>query len=263
MSSKKRNNLDAIPKYNDSNKRNFTHQFEYDNASYNLPSITLEDLDSLIVNYFDKFFTINNKPLRLINGMISPENVEYLYPDLYNKEKETLISPYLITKRSKTEMVQRNNPSYKPISYVIPKMKAQGLVFEEWSYLPPINYNLTFEFIFITNFYDNINDLTKQLSYFFRNKRNILEYNRERFSIKPDGGLENLFSIETIGDVSENTQYVLTFSLVLECYTRDVNNTTKKERPNTYIIDFKVRDKDNKIISTDRTEIKLGQKKEK
>lgn len=261
MGSKKRNNLNNISKYNNSNKRNFTHQFESDNVSYNLPTITLEDLDLVVINFFDKYFEINNKPLRLINGMVSNDSIQHLYPELYNVVKETVISPFLVVKRTGTERTMRNNPSYKPVTYVIPKKKAQGIVYEEWSVKPPLNYNLTYSFIFVSSFYDNVNDLVNQISIYFENKRNMITYNKDRFTIRPKGTIGELFSIENIndGDSNQNTQYALSFELVLEGYTRDVNDTVKKERPNSYTINFNLKDKDGKILSSDITEIRMDE----
>lgn len=253
-------NTDYINNINDSNERSFSHFSEPENTNFILQTITLEDLDKMVIDTFDSMFTINSKPLRLINGMIDSVSARQIYPEIFNIEKETFIKPMFIVERSKTTPKGRSNPSFKPSTFVIPTMKPQGLVFEEYIVTSATYYDLTYSFLFISSYKDVINELVEQVRFYFRNKRNIVNLHNERFTIKPESNLEDLFIEEEIDEADKPKEYTLEFSLVLEGYTRKEDSTQKRQRPNTYSVEFRVhngKDNDGSKTIIDKQEYRI------
>lgn len=232
-------NTSSIINSNDSNPMNFSHRTEQENTSFELQVIELEDLDMMVINFFDNYFTIDGKNLRLINGMVDVASVKFLYPEIYNQEKETFIKPIFTVKRTNVSPKFRSNASYKPNVYVIPQMKPQGLVYTEYTVTPVKYIDIEYEFIFLTTFKDTQNELITAIREYFANKRNILEMNGERFTIRPTDDLERLFDNDESTDINRPKEYILSFSMTLEGYLRSKDSIQKRERPNNYTVEFK------------------------
>ena len=153
----------------------------------------------------------------------------------FDLNKGFLNGPFFTMFRTKSIPKFRTNPAYKPVVYTIPKKKANGIVYEEWLGRGPLRYELMYELKFISNFREYTNHFETQIREYFCNKRNIIICNNERFSIGP-ADQDTLAELEIVDrdDVQEGTLYVLTFSLKLECFTRDMENIQKRERHNKY-----------------------------
>ena len=153
--------------------------------------------------------------------------------------------PFFVYTRKETNKVLRTNPSYKQVLYAVPKKKAQGIVIEEYISEGPINYELIYDFKFITYFREEANEMEEQMNHYFRNKRNVIVICKERFSIGPAGGPLCTIDMVSRDDASQITMYVLNFKLKLYCWTRrGIEDMQKRERPQSYTIDFIMRDKD-------------------
>lgn len=88
---------------------------------------------------------------------------------------------------------------------------------------------------FITGYRDSANELEEQMMRYFKNKRNVILVDGERFEIEP-------IDSETVGDlevldregVSNQMLYMLTFELKLWCYIRKQEDIQKREKPNRF-----------------------------
>ena len=138
----------------------------------------------------------------------------------------------------------------------VEKKKANGIVYEEWLGRGPLRYELMYELKFISNFREYTNHFETQIREYFCNKRNIIICNNERFSIGP-ADQDTLAELEIVDrdDVQEGTLYVLTFSLKLECFTRDMENIQKRERHNKYTLDITVQESPSQFVKDSTLEI--------
>jgi hypothetical protein len=212
-------------------------------TNFNLKSISLEDCDQAVFTEFNNRFLIaeNLMPIVLLDAELASMK-EQNYKQ-YDKDKEYLNGPFLTMYRKESKPKYRTNPTTKKVIYAIPVQKENGVVFEEYIYDGPLAYDLIFDFKFITNYREYSNKFEEQFRYYFRNKRNIIIVNNERFSIGPVS-YDNFSSLELVNRdaVDQRTMYVTTYELKLECFVRDLSNMQKRERPNRYKIDFQVQD---------------------
>jgi hypothetical protein len=208
-----------------------------------LKEITLEDCDRGVYEEFNKRFRIANKWMPLIILDAELVSIHYQNYEQYDTDKQYLNGPYFTMFRKKAIPKFRTNPAYKPVVYVVPKMKANGMVFEEYITEGPLSYELIYELKFISNYREYTNEMEHQMRHYFRNKRNIIIVNTERFSIGPTN-YDTLAEVEIINreSVEQKTMYVSTYELKLDCWTRDLSNMQKRERPNTFRLDITVSD---------------------
>lgn len=254
-------NTESILKFNQSNPNSLSHNLEQENTSFELQEITLEDLDMMVINYFDNYFTINGKKQRLINGMIDSVSVKHLYPEIYNKEKETLIYPIFTIKRNNVSPRDRTNPSYKPNVYVIPEMKPQGLVYSEYVVNPVQYMDITYDFLFVTSFKETINEMVVQVRDYFKNKRNVINFNVDRFTIKP-ADYTSMFSENESDSPDTPKEFMLSFSFIVEGYLRPKDSIVKREMPNSYTLEIKTQHGKNFEMETlSKNEIRMVHKK--
>ena len=242
-------------KYNESGPNNPSH-YTNDPTNFNLKSISLEDLDQAVFNEFHNKYTIANKtmPLMLLDAEItSLQNDNYIQ---FDKEKGFLNLPFFTMYRTENKPLRRTNPGYKQVIYTVPKMKENGIVYEEWITEGPIERILTYELSFITNYREYCNEMEMQMATFFRNKRNIINCGQERFVIGP-------LSQDVIGeteiinreDIDQRTLYLTTFKLRMWCFTRDLSKMQKRERPNTFNLNIQVNDGVNITTTTDKIDV--------
>lgn len=234
--------------YNDSNVYNPSHDANLP-TNFELKTITLEDIDQGVYIEFNKRFNIRGKLMPLIPGDAEVTSIHMQNFEQFDAEKGYLNGPFLIYTRTSTEKRFRTNPAYKKLLYAIPKKKAQGIVIEEYIGEGPISYELMYEFKFVSDFRESMNQMEEQLNDYFRNKRNIFTVNNERFSIGP-ADQNKIGQLELLNreEAAQRTLYVLTFNLKVWCYTFDASRVQKRERPNTYNIDIVVKDSKEQVI---------------
>ena len=237
--------------FNDSNINNPTHQSGLP-TNFDLKSITLEDLDRAVYMEFNRRFKIKNRFMSLIILDAELTSMQFQNYEMFDKDKEYLNSPYFTFFRKESIPKYRTNPAYKKVVYVVPKQKANGIVYEEWITEGVLSYDLIYELKFISNFREYTNIMEKEMRHYFRNKRNIIIVNNERFSIGSEDG-EKLSELEIINreNIDQKTMYVTTWTLKFECFTRDLSTMQKRERPNKYTFDLTV--KDGQITTKDGT----------
>lgn len=228
--------------YNDSNFNNPSHLSNLP-TNFNLKEITLEDCDRAVYEEFNKRFRISNKWMPLIILDAELVSIHFQNYEQFDTDKQYLNGPFFTIFRKKAIPKYRTNPAYKPVVYSIPKWKANGLIFEEYITEGPLSYDLIYEIKFISNYREYTNEMETQMRQYFRNKRNIIIVNNERFSIGPVD-YNTLAEVEIINreSVEQKTMYVSTYELKLDCWTRSLANMQKRERPNTIVLDITVTD---------------------
>jgi hypothetical protein len=178
----------------------------------------------------------------------------------YDVDKGFLNGPFFTMFRKKAIPMYRTNPSYKQVLYRVPISKPNGIVFEEYIGEGPMSYSLIYEFKFITVYREFANEMEHQMRYYFRNKRNIIVLNEERFSIGSEDA-NNLSEMEIVNrDSPDNkTMYVTTYTLKLDCFTRDLSTMQKREAPNAWKLDVIVNNGaiESTVINIDQSNIKL------
>lgn len=231
--------------YNTSGINNYSHK-EDTNNNFNLTSITLEDLDQAVYLEFNKRFRIGEKemPVLLLDAEVSSlMNQNY---EQFDRDKGFLNLPFLTMLRTQSVRIRKTNPTNKMVVYAIPIKKANGIVYEEYITEPPIPWELTYELKFISNYRQSTNEMEEQMAYYFRNKRNMILWNGERFVISPvsqdTSGEMEIINRETI---DQRTLYMTTYNLKLWAWTRDISNMQKRERPNKFTLDINVNDSVN------------------
>ena len=249
--------------YNNSSVNNPSHKANLP-TNYNIKPITLEDCDRCVYEEFNKRFIIGEKqmPIILLDAELTSIHMQNI--EQFDVSKGFLNGPFFTVFRKKSAPKYRTSPTYKKVVYTVPKQKKNGIVFEDWITDGPLAYDLFYEFKFITNFREHTNEFETQMRHYFRNKRNIIVCNNERFSIGPSS-LDALVELELVNreSIEQRTLYVLTYSLILDCFTRDLSTMQKRERPNKYTLDISVDDghtiqKDTTIeILADRMNIPL------
>lgn len=231
-----------ISGWNSSNRHNSSHLVDLP-TDFNLRTITFEDIDKAVFEEFNKKFYVRDKymPIILLDAEVS--SLIHQNYEQYDKDKGFLNNPMLTMFRTKAVPIRRTNPGYKKVCYAIPKKKANGIVFEEYITNGPIEYNLFYEFKFITNYREYTNEFDAQMGKYFKNKRNIILLSNDRFVIGPESP-DTLSNLEIINreNVELRSLYVSTYNLKLWCYTRDLSDMQKRERPNKYLLEIKISD---------------------
>ncbi len=232
--------------YNETNLANFSHEANLP-TNFNLKTITLEDIDMAVFQEFNNRFKIGEKimPLIILDAEVSSlHNANYLQ---FDENKQFLNGPYFTIFRTEARPLRRTSPTSKKVVYSKPVSSANGIVFEEYITEGPKEYNLLYELKFITNYREYTNQMEAEMRHFFRNKRNMVICNNERFVIGPDDQ-NQLSKLEMVNreDVALRTLYVTTFTLKLWCFTRDLSNMQKRLRPNTFTLDITTQDSLNK-----------------
>ena len=95
--------------------------------------------------------------------------------------------------------------------------------------------------------------MEEQVNFHFRNKRTIVNVCGEKFSIGP--AEQDLCQLQMVSrdDASQITMYVLSFKLKMWAFTRKGSqDMQKRERPNLYTFDLKVKDERHKYINIDQ-----------
>ncbi len=232
--------------YNDSNKMNSSHKVD-EPTNFNLATITLEDIDQGVFQEFNKRFVIDDKHIALYNGDAETTSLPMMNAENFDIDKGFLAWPFFVFTRKETNKTFRTNPAYKQVIYATPKKKAQGIVIEEYITNGPINYELIYEFKFITYFREHCNQMEEQINRYFKNKRNIVVVSNERFSIGPVNR-DKICDVEMVNrdDASQITMYVVTMNFKMWAWTRDLADMQKRERPNSYTLDFRIADHINR-----------------
>lgn len=244
MSLRKRSNPTAPfnkSKWNETSPNNPSHLVD-EQTDFALRPITYENLDQAVFNEFNKRFKIRGKDLGLIQLDAEVASTIFQSHEQINNYKKYINLPYFTVWRSKTSPMYRVSPSYKPVIYAIPKMKAQGLVYEEWITPPPQMQKLSYVFKFLSNYRGSINEHEEQMMRYFKNKRSIILLDNERFEIQPSDP-DSIGALETIEreGVENQTLFVLTYELELWCYIRKIEDIQKRERPNRVLMTIKER----------------------
>lgn len=242
MSLRKRTNQKYPPtktKWNETSPKNPSHKVD-EKTNFTLRPITYENLDQAVFNEFSKRFTIKGKQIGLIQLDAEVASTIFQNHEQLNNYKKYINLPYFTVWRSKTSPLYRVSPSYKPVVYAIPKQKAQGVVYEEWIIPPPQMQKLTYVFKFLSNYRSSANEHEAQMMHYFKNKRNIIVMDNERFEIMPSDPdtVGSLDVIERDG-VDNQSLYVITYELELWCYIRRMEDVQKRERPNRISISIK------------------------
>ena len=246
--------------YNDSNPMNASHK-EGIPTNFNLSAITLEDCDQAVWQEFNQFFHIDDKDLTLFSGDAETSSLAQMYAKDFDIEKGFIRWPMLIFTRIDTKKMYRTSPAFKQVLFQIPKLKPQGVVIEEYISEGPINYQLTYDFKFITYFRESCNDFEQQLNYYFRNKSNCIVCSNEKFTIRPENP-DNICTIEMLNkdDAANITYYVATVKLKLFCWTRrGILDMQKRERPNSYTLNFTIKDNLGNICNNSKENINIEQ----
>lgn len=238
--------------FNDSSSKNSSHKSNMP-TNFELKSIFLEDIDRAVFQEFNKRFLIKDKQMPLMSADAELSAIEMQNYEQFDQDKKFLNGPFFFYTRTITQPKYRTNPTYKQVIYSVPIMKAQGVVYEEYISEGPINHELTYDFTFITDFREYTNQMQQHISDYFKNKRNIIVVYNERFSIGP-ADYTSMFKVDVVNkeEIGSKTQYVLSFSLKVYCWTRDLRNMQKRERPNSYTLEIVASDSVNeeKVTST-------------
>lgn len=242
MSLKKRTKNEypqTISTYNQTVESNPSHDVD-PSTNFILRNITLENIDQAVFEALNRKFTIASKALNLIPLDAEVASMRFQNPQAFDNNKQYLNLPYFTMWRTGVNPLTRTSPSNRPTTYVIPKKKAQGVVYEEYIMAPPQLLKLSYTFKFVTTFREYLNELESQFLEYFKNKRNVIEWDKERFEIMPNEQF-TLGALDTVEREGSNGQtlYVVTYELQVIGYTRDISQIQKRERPNTYTLSLK------------------------
>lgn len=229
--------------YNDSSFNNPSHKSN-EPTNFNLKEITFEDCDMAVYEEFNKRFRIANHYMGIILLDAELVSIHYQNYEQFDSDKTYLNFPFFTMFRKKAIPKYRTSPAFKPVVYVVPKYtEGNELVYEEWITEGPLCYDLIYEFKFITYYREYTNEMEQQMRYYFRNKRNIIVVQNDRFSIGPND-YNTIAEVEIVNreSVDQKTLYVSTFELKLDCWTRSLANMQKRERPNKFVLDISVTD---------------------
>jgi hypothetical protein len=225
----------VVSTYNETSPLNPSHLVD-DNSNFVLRDITLEDIDKAVWESFHRKIIIAGKPLNLIPLDADIASFKHQIPDQFGKDGYIKF-PYFTLWRNNTSPLTRTSPSNKPLIYVIPKTKAQGVVYEEYIMPPPQLLKATYTMKFTTTLRENINTFEEFMLEYFKNKRNIIIVDNERFEIQPENS-EKPNDLEVVEREGANgmTLYTLTYEVGVICYLRDMSQVQKRERPNTWVL---------------------------
>jgi hypothetical protein len=224
-----------------SGDKNYSHlPDEYTNIS--LRPITLENIDEAVFREFHRRWKVAGQELDLLMLDAEIASLRFQNPEKFDEVKEFLKLPYFTCWRKESSPLYRTSPSNKPAIYVIPTMKPQGLVYEEWITPHPIMTKFSYIFKFMTTLRDNLNQFERFMLEYFKNKRNVLLLDRERFEIMPED-FKKINSLE-VKDRNVNGQslYVLDYNINVIGFLRDLKDVQKRERPNVISLNMSERD---------------------
>lgn len=222
--------------YNETSDGNPSHNVD-EFTNFALRPITYENLDEAVFKEFHNRWQVSNKqmPILLLDAEVASLPAQNYMQ--FDQVKGYLNLPYFTMWRSGVQPLYRSSPSNKPVVYAIPKMKAQGLVYEEWICPVPKMEQLNYTFKFMSVYREHINQFENHFNEYFKNKRNIIILDFERFEIMPSDQ-DQRGQLEVIDREGVNGQslYVLTYELKLIAYTRRLEDIQKRERKNTFDI---------------------------
>ena len=232
---------DNILPFNDSPDGSTSHATEM-NTNFSLRPINLIDVDKAVFTEFDRRFKIAQKDIPVTLSDAEIVSLNFQNWEQLDIDQTYLGLPMFLMTRTNTKNKFRTNPHYKQLMYAIPKQKPQGVVIEEWIVEGPTCTELTYEFIFASNYREHINQFEEQMSYYFRNRVNVILHEGERFQIRPSdiGELAKLESVNR-NAVDLRTVYVLTYEIRVDAWLRSENQIQKRERPNSLTIEIKER----------------------
>ena len=227
--------------WNQTSSENPSHLVD-DATNFVFRPIGYENIDQAVFLEFNKRFKIKGKSLGLIQLDAEVASTIFQNHEQLNSYKKYINLPYFTVWRSKSSPMYRVSPSYKPIIYSVPKTKAQGVVYEEWITPPPQLQKLSYTFKFLSNYRSNVNEHEEQMMHYFKNKRNIIIVDQERFEIMPADS-ETIGTLDTIEreNVENQTLFVLTYELDVWCYIRKLEDVQKREKPNRISMQIKER----------------------
>ena len=239
MSLRKRTRLEypsVFSNFNETNELNPSNDVDPE-TNFVLRPITLENIDQCVFEALNRKFTVANKILNLIPLDAEVASMRFQNPQAFDNGKQYLNLPYFTVWRSAVNPLTRTSSTNRPTTYIVPKMKPQGIVYEEWIMPPPQLLKLNYTFKFVTTYREYLNELETQMMEYFKNKRNVITWDSERFEIMPAEQFV-LGTMETVDREGTNGQnlYVVTYELQVIAYTRDISQVLKRERPNTYSI---------------------------
>jgi len=252
-------NAEYNPKIN-----NYLGKIDYP-TNFELKPISLEMIDQHVYREFNKRFRVRDKYMPLISSDAEIPSLHNQNFEQYDPDKQFLNGPYFVYTRSSTKPMFRTAQNTKKVIYAIPKMKAQGIVIEEWIAFPPIVHELVYEFKFITVFRESANEMQQHFAEYFKNKRNVIVVAGERFSVgAEDSSQFGTLEIINRDDDEQMHYYVFTFNMKLYGWTRS-DDVQKRERPNTVTLDINIKEttSDGKcnigtqITTVDRYELQI------
>lgn len=194
---------------------------------------------------------MNKKPIDLI--LLDAEVAAYKlqHPEQFDKIKEYLNLPYFIMWRESSKPLFRTSPAQKFVIYTVPVNRPQGLVYEEYVTPAPILMRFPFVFKFLSTFRENTNQFEQQMANYFKNKRNLLILDGERFEIMP-ANKDELGSLEIVDREGQGrTLYITTYNLEVIGYLRDLKDIQKREAVNT--IALKITEKTEGVFGSEET----------
>ena len=180
-------------------------------------------------------------------------------PQNFDTLKQYLNLPYFTMWRTGVVPITRSSSQNRPTTYIVPTMKPQGVVYTEYICPPPQLLKLSFTFKFVSSYREYLNEFETQLLEYFKNKRNIIVWDNERFEIMP-GEQFTAGTLETVDREGANGQtlYVLTYEMQVIAYTRDISQILKRERPNTISLQI-VENSGAELTVLKQTETRLPQ----
>jgi hypothetical protein len=235
MSLRKRTKLEfpqVVSTYNQTNPLNPSH-FVDANTDFFLRPITLENIDQAVFEALHRKFTVAQKPLNLIPLDAELASMRFQNPQSFDTLKQYLNLPYFTMWRTQMQQIVRSSNTNRPTIYVVPTHKPQGTVYTEYIMPPPPMIKLSYTFKFVTTYREYLNELEQQFLEYFKNKRNVIVMDNERFEIMPNEQfiLGALDTVDREGATGQ-TLYVVTYELQVIAYTRDITQILKRERPN-------------------------------
>lgn len=214
-------------------------QFVDENTDFILRPITLENIDQAVWESLNRRFTVGEKLLNLIPLDADVAAFKFQTPAQFDEQKGYLNFPYFTMWRTGVgpEASSRTSPSHKPAIYTVPKKKGQGIVYEEYIMPVPQLLRASYTFKFVTTYREHTNEFEQQMLQYFKNKRNLVVVDKERFEIMPTAApTPSTLEVADRDGSQGYSLYILTYELAVVCYLRDINQIQKRERPNTYDI---------------------------
>ena len=231
--------------FNQSSENHYVHLVD-EQTNYFLRPISYETIDEAVFNNFNNKFKVGGKLQSLILLDKEAASIRYENYGQYDLLTEYLIPPFFTMWRVGTSPLFRTSPAHKIINYLKPVKKDGGLIYEEYIMPAPRWEVLTYDFKFITNFRERINEIEDQFNEYFKNKRNVITLDTgEKFEIKPKNQDER-GSLEKLTRNSNQLQfsYVISYQFDVIGYIRKNENIQKRERPNK--IEYSIQENDGK-----------------